>query len=194
MPSTSANEPTAIFLNVPYDKKYERLFIAMCSTIFAHQCLPRLTLEVPDGGQGRLRKIHDLIQGCRLSFHDLSRVGTPARFNMPFELGLACGLNLNQHAHEYFILEAKPYRIQKTLSDINGVDVLVHNNTVKGMLNRVTSVLQTDHPVTMSEISKLDRFLAAKRKSILRNAGCNSLFNPVAFKLLAGLASDFTLK
>ena len=82
------------FLNVPYDKKYEKLFLAFIAGLCRFGLVPRATIEIP-GSQRRLDRIIDLIDECRYSFHDLSRVTldrnpppTP-RFNMPFELGLA---------------------------------------------------------------------------------------------------------
>jgi hypothetical protein len=84
---------TEVFLNIPYDKKFERLFLAYIAGLSAFGLVPRATLEIPDSSR-RLDKILKLIRNCRYSIHDLSRVEldrkkprTP-RFNMPFELGL----------------------------------------------------------------------------------------------------------
>jgi hypothetical protein len=80
------------FLNVPYDKKYEGLYLAFIAGLCGFGLTPRATLEIP-GSERRLNRILSLIRGCRYSFHDLSRVeldrsspSTP-RFNMPFEGG-----------------------------------------------------------------------------------------------------------
>jgi hypothetical protein len=83
-----------VFLNVPYDKKFERLFLALISGISAFGLVPRATLEITTSVR-RLDRILDLIRRCEYSIHDLSRVeidrGAPRtpRFNMPFELGLS---------------------------------------------------------------------------------------------------------
>jgi hypothetical protein len=70
-----------------------------------------------------------LIAACPYSFHDLSRVqldkGTP-RFNMPFELGLAVATAHWRPAHQWFLFEAKPFRVQRTLSDLGGTDAYIH--------------------------------------------------------------------
>src|SRR5438094_650912 len=86
--------PDEVFLNLPYDEKSQRLYLAYICGIRALEMDPRVTLEIP-GGTRRLDRIFPLIQGCRFSIHDLSRVQldgkhprTP-RLNMPFELGLA---------------------------------------------------------------------------------------------------------
>src|SRR5260370_3697927 len=82
-----------VFLNIPYDKKFERLFLAYIAGISAYGLVPRATLEITYSSR-RLEKILKLERSCEYSVHDLSRVElegakprTP-RFNMPFELGL----------------------------------------------------------------------------------------------------------
>ncbi len=86
--------PAEVFLNIPYDEKFERLFLAYIAGISAFGLTTRATLEIPSSSR-RLEKIRALIDACRYSIHDMSRVEldrraprTP-RFNMPFELGLA---------------------------------------------------------------------------------------------------------
>jgi hypothetical protein len=86
--------PAEVFLNVPYDRKFENLFLAYIAGISAFGLAPRATLEIRTS-QRRLEKIRNLIALCGYSIHDLSRVELDAsaprvpRFNMPFELGLA---------------------------------------------------------------------------------------------------------
>jgi hypothetical protein len=87
-------EPDAVFLNIPYDPQFERLYVAYIVGLTILGFVPRATLGIPSGAR-RLERIFDLIQRCRFSIHDLSRVqldhkapSTP-RFNMPFELGIA---------------------------------------------------------------------------------------------------------
>ncbi|MGH2626137.1 MAG: hypothetical protein ACRDHY_05750 [Anaerolineales bacterium] len=85
---------------------------------------PRATLEIPSPAR-RLDRILELIAACRYSFHDLSRVqlsGGAPRFNMPFEVGLAVATARWRPAHQWFLLEARPYRLQQTLSDLGGTD------------------------------------------------------------------------
>src|SRR3972149_2701488 len=87
--SGSRVDPTAVFLNVPFDTRYEPLFVALIATLTSIGRKPRTVLELPEQGQGRLSRIIEPLEACQVSLHDLSRVGPPARFNMPFELGLA---------------------------------------------------------------------------------------------------------
>jgi hypothetical protein len=82
-----------VFLNIPYDEKFKRLFLAFIAGISAFGMVPRATLEIPTSRR-RLERILGLIGDCQFSIHDLCRMEidrkapqTP-RFNMPFELGL----------------------------------------------------------------------------------------------------------
>jgi hypothetical protein len=87
-------EQDAVFLNIPYDTRFEKLYLAYIVGLTILGFVPRATLGIPSGAR-RLERIFDLIQRCRYSIHDLSRVQldrnapcTP-RFNIPFELGIA---------------------------------------------------------------------------------------------------------
>jgi hypothetical protein len=40
--------PTKVFLNIPYDKNFERLFLAYIAGISALGLIPRATLEITD--------------------------------------------------------------------------------------------------------------------------------------------------
>jgi len=79
----------SVFLNVPFDAGYERMFVALIATTVAARLTPRCAVELPERGEGQFGRIVKLIETCPLSIHDLSRAGQPARFNMPFELGIS---------------------------------------------------------------------------------------------------------
>src|SRR5260370_36721199 len=86
-------ERDACFLNIPYDKQFENLYLAYIVGLTALGFVPRATLGVPRDAR-RLERILQLIQSCRFSVHDISRIQLDRwpprapRFNMPFELGL----------------------------------------------------------------------------------------------------------
>jgi len=96
-------EKDAVFLNIPYDSRFENLLLAYIAGISALGFTPRATLEIPSS-QRRLERIVSLIASSQYSVHDLSRVEldrtTPRtpRFNMPFELGLTVGIGNPKHA------------------------------------------------------------------------------------------------
>ena len=88
----------------------------MIAGLCAFGLRPRATLEIPSPTR-RLDRILELLAACRYSFHDLSRVqlsGGAPRFNMPFEVGLAVATARWRPAHQWFLLEARPYRMVRT--------------------------------------------------------------------------------
>jgi hypothetical protein len=147
MPAAAPVPPEkAVFLNVPFDPGYEPLFLALIASLVSIGRAPRCVLEIPESGQGRLRRIIGLIESCRVSIHDLSRVGAPARFNMPFELGLAYSLRLQRltpRQHVIIVLEAQRHRLSRTLSDLAGYDPGIHEGKPRRMISAVLDSLST---------------------------------------------------
>ena len=138
-----------VFLNIPYDKKFERLFLAYIAGISAFGMVPHATLEITDSSR-RLEKIIKLERSCEYSVHDLSRVewdrAKPRvpRFNMPFELGL-CVADANRQKGQrqnWFVFEAVANRVDKSLSDLRGTDPKIHGATVRGVLSGLCNVFR----------------------------------------------------
>jgi hypothetical protein len=142
------------------------------------------TLAVPN--QGRLEAIIGLIDESNFSIHDLSRIksskGIP-RFNMPLELGLAL---YRSHAtkgrHRVYVFESKPYRTQKSTSDINGIDPQIHHGTARGVMAGLRNILRQPGDVTTVP-EMLISFRAVQRKlpELRLNAGGKSLFEASVF-------------
>ena len=63
----------SVFLNIPYDAGFQRLYLAYIAGISAFGLVPRATLEIPTS-ERRLDRIIALIDECAYSIHDLSRV------------------------------------------------------------------------------------------------------------------------
>ncbi len=63
----------SVFLNVPYDPAFEKLFLAYIAAISAYGFNPRATLEIPFG-ERRPDRILALISRLQHSIHDLSGV------------------------------------------------------------------------------------------------------------------------
>jgi hypothetical protein len=190
----------AVFLNIPYDHKFRSLYLAYIAGLVHLGFVPRVTLGLP-GGARRLDKIFAEIQGCRYSIHDLSRVGldrnppsTP-RFNMPFELGLAVAWQkLNPKKHDWFVFEAKPYRVQKSLSDLNGTDPQIHGDQVSGVMRELSNVFRRPkNQPTVPEMMATFNSISRGSAKILQEAGTTSLFEARAFQELcyqAKVAAD----
>ena len=156
---------------------------------------PRATLEIP-GPTRRLDRIFELISACGYSFHDLSRVqltsGAP-RFNMPFEVGLTVATARWRPSHQWFLFEAKPFRVQQTLSDLSGTDVYIHGDAPRRLLSALTDTLvrATKQP-TVNELGRIQRFVRDKSTGIRRNYG--TLFGARAFRDLVVVATDFATR
>jgi hypothetical protein len=142
----------SVFLNVPFDKKYARLFEALVFAI--HDCgfIARSALEVDDSGQARVAKILDIIEQSKFGIHDISRAGIDrqtrlARFNMPLELGLFLGAKRYGAARDRqkccLVLDRERYRYRNFCSDIAGQDIRAHNDQPREAIRAVRDWLST---------------------------------------------------
>jgi len=136
-------DPQAVFLNVPYDKAYEPVFIGLVAALLALGRKPRCTLELKDRGQGRPSRIWQLLEGASVSLHDLSCVKPPPRFNMPFELGLAFALKKYRGRHQWYVLEDRIGRLDRTLSDLKGTEQHFHHRQPAQAISCVLDMLGT---------------------------------------------------
>src|SRR5439155_233522 len=114
--------------------------------------IPRCAAEEPILGRNRMGRIFNLLKGCKVSIHDLCRVTAPPRFNIPFELGIAYALS-KLGRHKFIILESEHYRSDITLSDLKGVDSLVHANSPRKVISCVLSELgSTRRPPDIEQV------------------------------------------
>jgi hypothetical protein len=174
----------SVFLNIPYDLGFEDLYLAYIVGLTQLGLRVNATVGVPN--QGRLETIIGLIEESNFSIHDLSRIelskGIP-RFNMPVELGLALyRSHVTSGRHRVYVFESKPYRTQRSTSDINGIDPQIHNGTAKGIMAGLRNILRQPGDVT-SVPEMITSYRAVRRKlSDLRlNAGGQSLFQASVF-------------
>src|SRR6266478_2897546 len=185
-----------VFLNLPYDPKFENLFLSYICAIHAFGMVPRVTLEIP-GGTRRLDRIFVLIQSCEYSVHDLSRVQldrakpkTP-RFNMPFELGLAVAWEMmGSGRHMWFVMEAVNYRLAKSLSDLNGTDPYIHGGTVEGVFREMGNALvRKRRQPGVLEMWRIYREVREKIPAILKRCGTQSVFEASVFREISFAAN-----
>ena len=171
-------DPAQVFLNVPYNRSYERTLVALTAALVVLRRVPRLTFQIPDGGQGRLRRILDLLKSCRVSVHDLSAVGHPVRFNMPFELGLACAIKEQSGQHDFLVLEKKPHRLHRHLSDIGGIDPKIHYGTARGAISAVLEVLERpEGNPSAAQVMRLHRRMMRLLPALKAQHGNRDLFS-----------------
>lgn len=184
-----APAPKGVFINAPFDSGYERLFITLVGTLVFLGQEPHCVLEIHERGDGRLARIIALMRACRISMHELSRVGTPSRFNMPFELGLACAIkDHNPTKYDVFVLDSKAYRIDRTLSDYKGRDPLIHGGTCDGMVACLLDTFES-RVGTPAEFRQAARVLRQSAALMKRQLKSTSLFRPSLFRLLVAAAT-----
>lgn len=126
----------SVFINCPFDDKYTPMFEAIVFAVIVCGFRPFCARIRLDSSEVRLDKIRDLIDSSRYSIHDLSRVeldevSALPRFNMPLELGADLGckwFSPSRKNKSILIFDAQPYRFQRLVSDIGGLDVAHHNN------------------------------------------------------------------
>ena len=170
-----------VFINIPFDNQYERLYLALIASIVGLGAYPRSTLEVPPT-KDRLRRIFTLIRSCDISIHDLSRVQLSR--SAPRCPRLICHSKQDS-------LQPNRCRLQKSLSDLNGYEVNVHEGTIEGMV----AVLLDIFPYRPSqpgptELRALCRLLAKAAPEIKIQSN-RDLFRPRAFDLLRETAAEF---
>jgi len=174
----------SVFLNIPYDSGFEDLYLAYIVGLTQLGLRVNATVAVPN--QGCLETIIKLIEESSISIHDLSRIqiskGIP-RFNMPVELGLALyRSHVTRGMHRACVFESKPYRAQRSTSDINGIDPQIHNGTAKGVMAGVRNIFKQPGDVTTVP-EMLTSYRAERRKlpALRLNAGGDSLFEASVF-------------
>lgn len=142
----------SIFVNCPFDDRYQPLFRALVFTVFHCDYVACCALEIDDASEVRIDKICGLIGRARFGIHDLSRTeldtqtGLP-RFNMPLELGIFLGAkrfgDKRQQTKPCLVLDTERYRYQAFISDIAGQDVYAHHNDPQRVIRLVRDWLST---------------------------------------------------
>src|SRR5580698_464094 len=167
----------AVFLNIPYDPQFTRLYLAYITALSAMSFLPRATLGIT--GNRRLDRIAPR---------------TP-RFNMPFELGLVVAWSKAHPQHKWFVFESVKRRLNKSLSDLDGTDPYIHGGKVRGVMREVCNAFVS--PVkqpTVPRIMKMYRELRRDCPRILTNAGAQSMFTARVFSDLCLAAASLRSK
>ena len=194
-------DPNAVFLNIPYDEEFHGLYIAYIVGLFQLGLVPHLASEIP-GGDRRLDRIIQLIQGCRYSIHDLSRVevsvappATP-RFNMPLELGMTITWQiLNPNQHTWFVCESTSRRWQKSMSDLDGTDPYIHDGTVEGVFRELCNAFPRDRRPSVQKMLEVYRLVDSALNSIFNKNGTRNPYDRSVFLdlslLLSSLAAFF---
>jgi hypothetical protein len=188
--------PNAVFLNIPYDEEFQTLYVAYIVGLYQLGLEPFVTSGIP-GGERRLDRVLALIQSCRYSIHDLSRIelsATPPatpRFNMPLELGLTITwAKLHPKRHTWFLWESTPRRLQKSMSDLDGTDPHIHFGTVNGVLTELRNAFVRDGAPSVQKMMATYRLVESNIERILAGAGTRNLYSASVFRELCLVALD----
>jgi len=189
-------DPNAVFLNIPYDEEFQRLYLAYIVGLHELGLKPRIASGIP-GGERRLDRVIALVQSCRYSIHDLSRVelspvppATP-RFNMPLELGITITwAKLHPKRHTWFLWESMPMRLQKSMSDLDGTDPYIHSGTVEGVLSELRNAFVRDGAPPIQRMMRSYRLVESNVERILAEAGSRNVYSASVFRELCFVTLD----
>lgn len=199
MPDKPTRDESAVFLNVPFDRGYQPLFIALIAALTSLGRKPRCTLEIPEHGQGRIIRIIELLDNCAVSIHDLSRVGVPVRFNMPFELGLAVYAKMkhtsSNPSQKLMLLEKVPHRLSKTFSDVE-IKPSIHAGKPLDAIFCVLDSLgreDSDSP-SIKDVYLLWKKLMINSRNLMDNADRPDVYSRMLFKQLVAASTDLAVE
>ncbi|MEA5138387.1 hypothetical protein [Arcicella rigui] len=159
-----ANYERNVFINCPFDEKYEEIFNAILFVV--HKCgfILRCAKEYEDSSSIRIQNIVQLIRESKYSIHDLSRVALSEtenlpRFNMPLELGICIGAiefgTKRQRLNQYLIIESQKFRFKQFISDLSGQDIKEHKDSVEEAIKIIRNWLSTKTPDKLPSASKI---------------------------------------
>jgi hypothetical protein len=132
-----------VFMNCPYDNDYRPYLDAMILAVVCCGFTPVSAIKIEAADDTRMDRIRHQMCDSRHSIHDLSRyrLGRAkqepdgadaslglARFNMPFELGLAVEMKLNpsprhaEAAHRWIALAPADMPVRTVISDLGAWD------------------------------------------------------------------------
>ena len=112
---------------------------------------------------------------------------------MPFEIGLAVATARWRPVHQWFLFEARPFRVQQTLSDLSGIDAYIHRGGPRRLLIALTDALvRAERQPTVDQLHRVFHLLSVEAAAIRRSHG--TLFGARAFRDLVLVAADFVTR
>lgn len=165
----------SVFINCAFDEAFAPGFRALVFAVIGCGFRVRCAREMSDASETRIDKLYRIIEQSPFSIHDISRTevdkehGLP-RFNMPLELGIFLGAKRfgegRNRQKKCLVLDIEPYRFQKFVSDLAGMDITEHGGDPRRMVGRVRDWLVTVSrrrviPSTASILESYDAFQAA---------------------------------
>jgi hypothetical protein len=110
---------------------------------------------------------------------------------MPFELGLSVAWEkFGEGDHTWFVFETRNHRCAKSLSDINGTDVYIHEGKIEGVFRELCNAfVRLDKQPSVRQMWRVYRDLRNSLPAIMSSSGAISAFEARVFKDLCVLAS-----
>lgn len=190
-----SSEPPVAFINLPYAKTYEKVYLAFIAGVSGYGLVPTAAVRDPSS-RYQLERIYELIVGSQYSFHDLSWMSldrTPPRtprLNMTFELGLAVAHARTPGAnHQWFVFDTVPHRLDKALSDLGGIRPRIHDRSPKSVLRALMNALgRQQHQPTLGDLIRIYHDVERMAQRIKADYS-NDLFDTRPFADLAYAAN-----
>jgi hypothetical protein len=115
---------------------------------------------------------------------------------MPFELGLAVSwAKRNPRRHTWFVFESQNRRALKSINDLNGTDVNIHDGTIEGVMRELCNAfVRTSHHPNVPDMMNIYRGLRRFVPEVMRRAHANSVFTARAFEDLCVIAAALKRK
>jgi hypothetical protein len=187
--------PSVAFINLPYSKRYEKVYLAFIAGIAGYGLVPTAAVRDPSSHY-QLERIFNLISSAQYSFHDLSWMSldrTPPRtprLNMAFELGLAIAYTKCKDAdHQWFVFDTMRYRLGKALSDLGGINARIHDWSPRSVLRALMNALaREEHQPTLQNLMQIYRDVETMSRRI-KAAYSDDIFETRPFADLAYVAN-----
>lgn len=98
---------------------------------------------------------------------------------MPFELGLSVlHADRDRKNHTWFLFESVNWRIQKSLSDLNGTDPYIHDGTVDGVFRELAKAfVRADRQPSVEQMQFLYKGLTLTMPRLLTDAVATDPFH-----------------
>jgi len=109
---------------------------------------------------------------------------------MPFELGIAYAL-AQIRSHSFFVFEEKAFRLQASLSDLNGHDPYIHDRSITGVLRCVRDCFGPSAGAPkISTLESMTRQLMRTAVKLQKEQGAKNPFHPYLFRRISWAAFE----
>jgi hypothetical protein len=102
--------------------------------------------------------------------------------NMPFELGLAYAIKIQNGNHKLLVMEKVERRLDRTLSDLKGIDPKIHHGTVEGAVSAILeSIERPGRNPTTAQVMRVYRLMNKYLPALKKAQHKDDLYNNQVF-------------